>query len=103
MAVEYSTAVDKSTGQHKDFLPELTIRQGRPTLPSMGDLGTFVRARRLEMGLTLRQVAERSGLSYQLISQIELGTKPNPTTNTIKALARALEIEPSQLLDPVPA
>lgn len=72
-------------------------------MPAMGDLGKYIRSRRQELGLTLRQVAERSGLSYQLISQIELGTKPNPTFNTVKALARALEIEPSQLLEPQPA
>lgn len=100
MALGYSTAVHKSSGLHEDFPLKLTIRQGRPNMPAMGNLGTFIRARRQELGLTLRQVAERSGLSFSLISQIELGQKPNPTYNTVKALARALEIEPSQLLEP---
>jgi DNA-binding XRE family transcriptional regulator len=103
MAVEYSALVDNAMGIEDDFLPKLTTRQGRPNNAPMGDIGKIMRARRLELGLTLRQVADRSGMSYQLISQIEIGNRPNPTRNTLQKLAVALEMDVRDLLDPVPA
>ena len=42
-------------------------------LEPVNKLGTFCRKKRLEMGLTLREASERSGLSYTQIASIERG------------------------------
>ena len=52
------------------------------------DLAKKLRARRREMGLTLKDVAEGSGLSVGFISQIERG-EGNPTLDTLNRIGRA--------------
>ena len=54
-------------------------------------VGERARTRRHEMGLTLKQVANRTGLSVSLISQIELG-KSAASMSTLHKLATALQI-----------
>jgi DNA-binding XRE family transcriptional regulator len=49
-------------------------------------------ARRQALGLTQRQLAERSGVQQSEISRIEQGSS-NPTFHTIHVLARALKAE----------
>ncbi len=48
-------------------------------------------------GLTQEEVAERSGLSQQYISDLERG-KRNPTVESLVALARAMRVEPRDFL-----
>ncbi len=79
---------------------------GRPTMPAMGDLGTFVRERRRELGLTLEQVAEVAAISGPAISQIERGQTRSLKGTTARSLAKALQVTTDELLDhlaPVPA
>jgi transcriptional regulator with XRE-family HTH domain len=52
---------------------------------------------RQELGLTLGEVARRSGLSKQTLSKIEQGVG-NPTVDTLGALARALGTSTRRLL-----
>ena len=52
-------------------------------------VGERIRARRHELGLTLKQVANRTGLSVSLISQIELG-KSAASVLTLYKVATAL-------------
>ena len=59
------------------------------TASHSGDLGLRVRSRRVDIGLTLAQVAEASGLSGPYISRIERG-EGNPTLAALQALAEAL-------------
>ncbi len=63
-------------------------------------IGQQVRSRRSETGLTLRQVATRTGLSVSLISQIELG-KSAASVSTLYKLSRALHVEVGQFFDAV--
>jgi transcriptional regulator with XRE-family HTH domain len=56
-----------------------------------GDLGEQVRRLRAERGLTLEDVAARSGVSIGSLSQIERG-KGNPAFFTLTKIAHALEI-----------
>ena len=56
------------------------------------EIGSSVRTRRVENGLTLRQVATRTGLSISLISQIELG-KSAASVSTLFKLSRALHVK----------
>lgn len=52
---------------------------------------------RLEKGLSQEQVAERMGIDRAYVSGLERG-KRNPTATTIWHLARALGIEPADLM-----
>jgi transcriptional regulator with XRE-family HTH domain len=57
-----------------------------------------VRERREQLGLTLRALASKSGVSSSMISDIERGTK-SPTVSTLAALAGALGVPISALVD----
>jgi transcriptional regulator with XRE-family HTH domain len=60
-------------------------------------VGEALRARRLELGLTMTVLAQRSALSAGFISQIETGAA-NPTLSALSQLAGALDLSISQLL-----
>ena len=55
-------------------------------------VGGRLRERRTEAGLTLKQLANRTGLSVSLISQIELG-KSAASMSTLHKLATALQVK----------
>ena len=57
--------------------------------PESETIGQRLRARRVELGLTLADVAEQSGLSLPYVSNLERG-RGNPTLEALRALARAL-------------
>ncbi|MER8639318.1 helix-turn-helix transcriptional regulator [Mesorhizobium sp. M0700] len=54
---------------------------------------------RAASGLTQEQVAERSNLSQQYLSDLERG-KRNPTIETLQAIARALGVSHLDLVKP---
>src|ERR1700678_4501422 len=60
-------------------------------------LGRRMRARRSALGRTLMTVANEAALSVPYIANLEKG-RGNPTLDVIVSLARALEIEPAELL-----
>jgi transcriptional regulator with XRE-family HTH domain len=57
-----------------------------------------VKHRREQLGLTLRALAARSGVSSSMISDIERGAK-SPTISTLSALAQALGVPITALVD----
>lgn len=57
-----------------------------------------VRDRRERLGLTLRALATTSGISSSMISDVERGLK-SPTISTLSALAQALDVPISALLE----
>lgn len=59
-------------------------------------LGERLRARRHRLGLTLAEVAERSGLSLPYVSNLERD-RGNPTIDALQAIASALETTLSEL------
>jgi transcriptional regulator with XRE-family HTH domain len=59
-----------------------------------------IKARREQLGLTLRALAARSGVSPSMISDVERATK-SPTLATVAALASALETDLPTLLQGV--
>ena len=59
--------------------------------PVLSQIGNRVRARRASMGWTLREVAERSGLSARFLSDLEAG-KGNISVARLADVARALDV-----------
>jgi transcriptional regulator with XRE-family HTH domain len=74
----------------------------------MGNADVLVRvaralkARREALGLSLRAASERSGVSVSMISEVERAAK-SPTVTTLAALAGALGVPVSALVEPPPA
>jgi XRE family aerobic/anaerobic benzoate catabolism transcriptional regulator len=62
-------------------------------------LGARARARRLQRGWTLREIAQRSGVSSRFLVQLESG-RGNISVRRLADVARALEITPALLLTP---
>lgn len=62
-----------------------------------GRLGDRIRARRVALGLTLAQVADRATLSIAYISNLERG-RGNPTLDALESVARALDTSVASLL-----
>ncbi len=62
----------------------------------MGSLGDYLREQRHGAQLSLRQVAEQTGISNPYLSQIERGLR-KPSAEVLQQLARALRISADQL------
>lgn len=60
------------------------------------ELGRFLEHRRHELGLSRRELADRSGLSYPYISQLETGMR-EPALKAMRALAPVLDVRPEEL------
>lgn len=60
-------------------------------------MGERLRAARQERGLTLRELAQRLGVSPSMISQIETG-RASPSVSTLYAIASELDVSLDELL-----
>lgn len=60
------------------------------------DFGERLRQLREEKGLSMRQLAERSGVDVGVISRVERGQYKPPKITTIEKLARALELSEAE-------
>ena len=63
-------------------------------------IGSRIREIRLARGLTQAELGDKVGLTADRIRQYEAGYR-KPKTDTIKAIASALEVQPLALTDPV--
>src|SRR4051812_10215447 len=70
---------------------------GSHTASADGAVGARVKALREAMDLSLRDLAERSGVSAPMLSQVERG-ETSPTLNVAERIAAGLELTLSQLL-----
>jgi transcriptional regulator with XRE-family HTH domain len=72
----------------------------------MDSLGARLAHTRKDQGLTLHQLAERTGLKLQNISRIEQGHRTHVRSDTLQRLADALDVSADFLLqrtdDPAP-
>jgi XRE family transcriptional regulator, regulator of sulfur utilization len=68
-----------------------------PAADPSADVGARVRALRESMGLSLRDLAERTGVSAPMLSQVERG-ETSPTLSVATRIAAGLELSLSQLL-----
>jgi transcriptional regulator with XRE-family HTH domain len=69
------------------------------TRPPLAAIAAALRRERERTGLTLSEVARRAGIAKSTLSQLEAGTG-NPSIETLWALAVALGVPFSQLVDP---
>ena len=60
------------------------------------DLGGYLKDQRTQAHLSLRQLADRAGISNPYLSQIERGLK-KPSAEILQALAKGLRISAEQL------
>src|SRR6059058_721220 len=65
--------------------------------PTVAAVGARVKALREAMDLSLRDLAERSGVSAPMLSQVERG-ETSPTLQVATRIATGLELRLSQLL-----
>ena len=65
-------------------------------------LGSNIRRRRLELGLTQEQLAERLNVTQGYISDLEKG-KRAPLLKTLAEFSEILQVSPSTLLAPISA
>jgi DNA-binding NtrC family response regulator len=93
LAPEEVSAVIEAAIREKGLLVDLETRLNQ-------EVGSRLRARRTEAGLTLKQLANRTGLSVSLISQIELG-KSAASMSTLHKLATALQVKMTYFFETV--
>jgi transcriptional regulator with XRE-family HTH domain len=63
------------------------------------DFGTKLRALRNKKGMTLRELAAAIGVSFTYLSKIENSkVEYTPAPDTIRALAKALDVDPLEML-----
>jgi transcriptional regulator with XRE-family HTH domain len=74
--------------------PTEPVRAPRPDYPQIGDQ---LRVRRQALGLSLRDLADRLGVTPSLISQIERD-RANPSVSTLYALVAELDLSLDELL-----
>ncbi len=92
---DYARSVVGPVTLPEGFVQELVVaRNGRPDYPQIGER---LRASRQARGLSLRDLAQRLGVSPSLISQIELG-RANPSVSTLYALVSELGVSLDDLL-----
>lgn len=61
-------------------------------------LGEKIRAARMNLGLTQKELADKVGVKYQAIQKYESGLVDNLPLYRVQQLADALEVTPSYLL-----
>ncbi len=64
-------------------------------------LGTYIKARRTELGLSLRDLAQTTGLSATFLSSLERG-RANPTLDSLRKVSNALSTSLLRMADDAP-
>jgi XRE family aerobic/anaerobic benzoate catabolism transcriptional regulator len=104
MRIPHGSAIDPRHDTHTKYRCSSTAAAGhwRSIVAAMSadllrSLGQRARARRLERGWTLREVAERSGVSPRFLVQVEAG-RGNISVRRLADVARALDVTPAELI-----
>lgn len=86
---------------HPDIGESLyVVRMHDPTegVQESRELATLLRDRRLFMRLTQEEVADRAGISRQTYNKYESGRTPNPKPRELRAVCRALALDPREIV-----
>jgi transcriptional regulator with XRE-family HTH domain len=73
------------------------MRRTSLTQQQANQLAAILRARRIELGLSIRQLHARTGLHLATIANLETGTNLSPQPDTLIAIAQALGLSVSDL------
>ena len=74
-----------------------TLNSGQqPAGPDVAELVAFITKRREALGVSRRELARRAGVAD--VARLELGQIPKPRTDTLAAIAQALDMSLSELL-----
>ena len=65
--------------------------------PAQAELGRRVRSQRQEMGLSQMALAERIGLHFTFVSEVERGER-NLSLSSLLRLAEGLQVDPANLV-----
>ena len=65
---------------------------------TISDIKEIIKNRRIELGLTLKEVATAVGVSEGTVSRWESGNITNMKRNKIAALAKTLQIPPTTIM-----
>lgn len=68
----------------------------------LGDIGSRLRKGRTDVGISVRELARKAGVSASLVSQIETG-KARPSVATLYALVQHLNLTVDELFEQTPA
>ncbi|HEV7441384.1 MAG TPA: XRE family transcriptional regulator [Steroidobacteraceae bacterium] len=77
-------------------------RAKRPASANQLPIASAVRARRHRLGLTLQELARKSGLSAPFLSQVERG-QTTPSITSLIAIAQALQVDIHYFINPPPS
>lgn len=61
--------------------------------------GNDIMARRLELGLTTKDIEELSGLNQTAVARYERGEEPNPKMQSFLAVCNAYDIDPREYFE----
>ncbi|MCE7004373.1 XRE family transcriptional regulator [Kibdelosporangium philippinense] len=67
----------------------------------LGDIGSRLRKARTDVGISVRELARKAGVSASLVSQIETG-KARPSVATLYALVQHLNLRVDELFEDTP-
>ncbi|WP_394122212.1 helix-turn-helix domain-containing protein [Planococcus donghaensis] len=62
------------------------------------EIGDFIRRKRKDSNMTLKQVSERAGISYPYLSTLETGKRDNPSAEVLNNIAGVLNIPSVDIL-----
>ena len=65
----------------------------------MANIADNVRKARKKAGLSQDKLAREAGVAYNTVVKIESGENPNPTIDTLKKIASALEVDTGDLIE----
>ncbi|WP_341959916.1 helix-turn-helix domain-containing protein [Planococcus maritimus] len=62
------------------------------------EIGEFIRKKRKEAKMTLKEVSENAGISFPYLSTLETGKKTNPSAEVLNSIAGVLGVPPVEIL-----
>ena len=63
------------------------------------NIGKLIHDRRIDLGLTMKELGEKCGVSEATISRYESGNIKNMRRDVVASLAKALQLNPKVLMD----